>query len=1124
MRNNEKKLREKLLLAIEHFAHILPAQATIKDFVHHNTLHGFEHLKFEDALKEARETMGAYGFWPQEKFREHYLKHRITNTDIHHVLAKNKELKASNEILTSTDHRNICRKDVYLLALLFPLKKITSCQLKWQYEENKAFVSFQPDISANAKATLLSAAKADGTDNEASAITELWESCIHVLKLDNSLLHPEEITSLTPERAEKMLATLMTDTSEMKDQSNIDPILKKQSLENIDNFLSKVGDELSLGSFLKQMTGVDVQEKITPYLLPYLASWLDEGFAAWHLDPSKNESFYGAWKLSALKDQGHLFKDLPDWKEHLESLPNSAIEAVMTELTRMDIPEDKWAAYITRIALDLPGWSGMFYWRHSHPDYETPARKFDKKAENKKTNLNGMMDYIAVRLVLEHLYIRKLCRELWLIDGNLASIRGYFHEQYSESYVRYALYNQKLPEYLINLSQQLVEGESFETHKDEDWHDLANMIWTWQQCPSSDSALSKECTLHLNDDEKPHHDGWTLFRLAQHLGLCATDISQLNDDQLNSIFACIGLMSEETAGFILLQAYEHHYREEMFHVVIQNQGRGTWKTRDKKRPEAQLFFCMDDREEGFRRHLEHLNPEIETFGAAAFFGVVMNWKDADEDDSVVLCPVVATPIHEVQEIADSDNADQLKTHQKRFATRSKIRDFIHQDSHRSLLTTSVLSAIYAPVVFITLLGKIGAPLAWSQWITGLKTRFDTPKLTRIKLTVDSGEPKKKATPKNRQLGYTITEQANIVEKFLQNNGLQSRFSQLVVMIGHYSNNQNNPHTAAYGCGACGGKFSGPNGRVFAAMANNPDVRIELAKRKISIPDDTWFIGAEHDTCNEHIQWMDEDLVPATLVENFAKLKADLKQSAQYSAHERCRKLASAPKKPTLISALKHIASRGVDFSQARPELGHATIACGFVGRRYLSQGMFMDRRSFLISYDASTDPKGAFLEQILLSAGPVGAGINLEYYFSSVNNDKYGCGSKVVHNLSGLFGVMEGASGDLRTGLPKQMIEIHEPMRLQLMVEASIDTLTEIYKRQASIQQLVGNGWILLSAKDPESAVIHTFNPNKGWKLWEAPAEANITTVKQSQDWYSGHYDHISPALIDRQENGVKHA
>ena len=171
-------------------------------------------------------------------------------------------------------------------------------------------------------------------------------------------------------------------------------------------------------------------------------------------------------------------------------------------------------------------------------------------------------------------------------------------------------------------------------------------------------------------------------------------------------------------------------------------------------------------------------------------------------------------------------------------------------------------------------------------------------------------------------------------------------------------------------------------------------------------------------------------------------------------------------------------ARANDFSQARPELGHATNAAAFIGRRSMSQGAFFDRRVFLISYDPNQDPEGTVLEAILLAAGPVGAGINLEYYFSTVNNERYGCGTKITHNVTGLFGIMEGTSSDLRTGLPKQMIEIHEAMRLQVVVEASIEVLTRIYQRQPPLQELIGNGWLLLSAKDPDSGAIHVFTPD----------------------------------------------
>jgi uncharacterized protein YbcC (UPF0753/DUF2309 family) len=204
--------------------------------------------------------------------------------------------------------------------------------------------------------------------------------------------------------------------------------------------------------------------------------------------------------------------------------------------------------------------------------------------------------------------------------------------------------------------------------------------------------------------------------------------------------------------------------------------------------------------------------------------------------------------------------------------------------------------------------------------------------------------------------------------------------------------------------------------------------------------------------------------------------------------------------------------RANDISQARPELGHAANAAAFIGRRAMSRGLFLDRRVFLISYDPTTDADGAIVEGILLAAGPVGAGIALEYYFSTVDNERFGCGSKITHNITGLFGVMEGADSDLRTGLPWQMVEIHEPMRLLVVVEQTPEMLSAVVERQPALQELIGNEWIVLASKNPLTVALHLYCPRRGWLPWSGPAV--LPQVARSADWFAGESDALAPAII----------
>ncbi|MBF0309826.1 MAG: DUF2309 family protein, partial [Magnetococcales bacterium] len=407
------------------------------------------------------------------------------------------------------------------------------------------------------------------------------------------------------------------------------------------------------------------------------------------------------------------------------------------------------------------------------------------------------------------------------------------------------------------------------------------------------------------------------------------------------------------------------------------------------------------------------------------------------------------------------------------------------------------------------------PAPVGRLLERLRRAIDGTVSTRLALTAPASAPP--ATPAQPRPGFTDAEQAQRVEGFLRTIGLIRGFAPLVVIMGHGSFSRNNPHLAAYDCGACSGRHGGPNARVFATMANRPEVRALLRQRGLDIPDDTWFLGAQHNTCDEGLLWFDTEAMPAAFREPLATLGKALEEARTLSAHERCRRLASAPRFPTLAEALSHMEGRASDPSQARPELGHATNAVAFIGRRAATRGLFLDRRIFLISYDPSTDPRGAIVETILVNAGPVGAGISLEYYFSTVNNDGYGCGTKIVHNVVGGFGVMEGTSSDLRTGLPRQMIEIHEAMRLLVVVEHRPEILSGICERQPIVMELVAKGWIQLAAMDPDSAELHVYCTGTGWQPWQPDAEP-VPQVDWSPDWYRGHTGPLPPALVTGRE------
>jgi uncharacterized protein YbcC (UPF0753/DUF2309 family) len=310
--------------------------------------------------------------------------------------------------------------------------------------------------------------------------------------------------------------------------------------------------------------------------------------------------------------------------------------------------------------------------------------------------------------------------------------------------------------------------------------------------------------------------------------------------------------------------------------------------------------------------------------------------------------------------------------------------------------------------------------------------------------------------------------SKIVEAIVRMVGHRTQMSNLILVMGHASTSNNNPFKQAYGCGACGGNAGLPNTRAFVKMANDPAVREELLKVGLTIPESTRFVGAVHDTCTDEIHFIDEKIIPEAHKEAFKKLKINLKKASKLNAFERCQRFSSFTDN-TPDEAFKHVRNRATDMAQPRPEYGHSSNALAIVGRRDLTKGLFMNRRSFLLSYDWKTDPDGSVLRQVVLGGIPVAVNINMDYYFSAVDNDNFGCGSKLPLNLTSLIGVMTGPQSDLRIGLARQMVEIHEPIRNLTIIEAPLENVRSLFSGHPRLKNILYNHWMRLAVKDPET-------------------------------------------------------
>jgi uncharacterized protein YbcC (UPF0753/DUF2309 family) len=301
------------------------------------------------------------------------------------------------------------------------------------------------------------------------------------------------------------------------------------------------------------------------------------------------------------------------------------------------------------------------------------------------------------------------------------------------------------------------------------------------------------------------------------------------------------------------------------------------------------------------------------------------------------------------------------------------------------------------------------------------------------------------------------------------------------------------------------------------MANHESVRTILRERGIDIPDSTRFIAALHNTSKDEITYFDSHLLELHPIAGLHAFQQTMSKALLRNARERCRWFELAPQSQSNDIAHKHVIKRASSIFEPRPEYNHSNNLYCIVGRRKLTRDLFLDRRAFLHSYDPQTDKLGEIMVRILSAVIPVCGGINLEYLFSRIDNSVYGAGTKLPHNVIGLLGVANGVDGDLRTGLPSQMIEVHQPARLLIVAEQTTDILDKTIANLGPLKEWLDNEWVRFVSCHPLSHQLSLYSAS-GWEVIENLDEYTTPQATHSEQILVGQKETIPVHHLIREQ------
>jgi len=472
------------------------------------------------------------------------------------------------------------------------------------------------------------------------------------------------------------------------------------------------------------------------------------------------------------------------------------------------------------------------------------------------------------------------------------------------------------------------------------------------------------------------------------------------------------------------------------------------------RPVLQAAFCIDVRSEVFRRALETTNPDIQTLGFAGFFGLTTSHRRFASDVEELRLPVLLNPGVTTKsggpEEAAADQSARFKARAKRAWGRFKLA------AVSSFAFVEATGPVYASKLVSDALG-LHAQAAPNDPAPRLDPALDLATRTRAAGTV------------------------------LRAMSLTTNFARLVLLAGHGANVVNNPHASGLHCGACGGYSGEVNARLVAALLNDPQVRAGRAPEGIEIPADTLFLAALHDTTTDAITLYADDYPSAAHQADLRQARLWLDAAGVIARGERALRLPRAAGQASLER-------RSRDWAEVRPEWALAGCKAFIAAPRRRTTGKTLEGRAFLHDYDWKIDRDFGVLELILTAPVVVASWISLQYYGSTVAPAVFGGGNKLLHNVAGGIGVLEGNGGQMRAGLPWQSVHdgqdyFHEPLRLSVCIEAPREAMSEILGRHDGVRALFDNRWLHLFALDEAGRMAWRYAGDLQWTAMDVAAE-----------------------------------